>query len=838
MKHLLAAFSFLFIVNLVLGQNKVTISLVGSVINYNTSEKLFGATLYFMQNGKTVSKSISDDLGRYSILGNVSIDQPIDLLVSKPGYASKKVLFDIKTLGKTKSIQLVEELTIQLHEICNGADLSFTKTDYAEKFAWAGNSAKPDKNYKEQIDQKIIEACSKVKSSSSAKNYVSRGDIANKNREFQKAVAYYDSAMVATPNDSSIRVKKEIVLGTIKKIQEEETKKANYNSKKALADNFLANGDLVNAEKNIKEMLIDFPGDSYATAQLSKITSLKNQQELEKKNKIEADKLITQASSLKNAKKYDEAIGKFQQAIALIPNRKDELNKEITSIKAIQSDIKLETEINKDIKNATALLKEKKYDDAIKTYKAIDQNIAKLSNQPLIDKYSTLSEQGAKSVLDKKNLEGEEFKKQLKKAQDNFEKGPTFYVEAEKILKGDPMKSRMNEPEVKLLSENILKMKEFYKQKNEAYSNVRSKNNNEAALSKLKSTVTYGSKLGTITPTSEISKLNKSIDSLENILKPKNTTPNTTQSNNVAKVVNRLNAPGELITENPNDVMNELAENIEIRKEAPLESMTQIKNEIDNEIYFNQKLNASRQEDEMKNIQDRKTEIELKAIEQSKVPERLQENLNEQKRKLEADLYQKQQDNLSQNEVRGNQIQDWKNNTDSLSSARLIENERRTEYDMGRIQEIKNKNDLKGIEINNQNEALAQSFQKTKTETEYFKYKQDSLNSVQLENRTNQLQKKKDFQKENVIAANNLADEKGVPFEKNKMTERVYKIKNKEGFVTTIITRRVVVDKNGYGIVYEQTTNESGINSFTKNGSPITEYIWSNESTGINVIEK
>jgi hypothetical protein len=43
---------------------------------------------------------------------------------------------------------------------------------------------------------------------------------------------------------------------------------------------------------------------------------------------------------------------------------------------------------------------------------------------------------------------------------------------------------------------------------------------------------------------------------------------------------------------------------------------------------------------------------------------------------------------------------------------------------------------------------------------------------------------------------------------------------------------------NGYGVVYEQTTNENGKNSFTRNGLPITETIWFNESTGLNVIKK
>ena len=562
---------------------------------------------------------------------------------------------------------------------------------------------------------------------------------------------------------------------------------------------------------------------------------MRNQQELEKKNEAETNKLVTQANTLKTSKKYDEAISKLQQAIALAPSKKDDINKEINAIKAIQSDILLEADINKNFKIASDLLKDKKYDDAIKTYKAIDQSIIKLSNQPLVDKYSNLSKQGSKSVIDKKNQEGEEFKKQLKKAQDNFDKGPAFYTEAEKILKGDPMKSRMNDPDVKKLSESILKMKEFYKQKSEAYKEVISKTNNVSALTKLKSARNVLTKLGTIAPSSELSILTKSIDSLETILNPNK---NSNQNSNVAKTGNRLKAPGELVTGNPNDVIDELAASIEEKKEESFKNMTELKNEIDNEAYFNSKLKASRQEDEMNNIQDRKTEIELRAIEQRKSSENLQENLNVKKNQFESDLYNKNEENQKQNEVQSNQIQDWKNDADFLANKKLKENEIKMENDMARIEDIKNINDLKSINVKNQNEELALSYQKTKTEIEYIRFKQDSLNAVAEENRSIEIQKMKDYQKEDKYAANHLMDENDVEFPWNKMTERVYKIKNKEGYVTSIITRRVVVDKNGYGVVYEQTTNESGNNSFTKNGSPITEFIWANESTGINVIEK
>lgn len=85
---------------------------------------------------------------------------------------------------------------------------------------------------------------------------------------------------------------------------------------------------------------------------------------------------------------------------------------------------------------------------------------------------------------------------------------------------------------------------------------------------------------------------------------------------------------------------------------------------------------------------------------------------------------------------------------------------------------------------------------------------------------------------------NNLMNEAGILYEKNKMTQENFKLKNTEGFVSLDICRRVVVDENGFGIVYDRTTNnEIGKSYYTRDGFPITEAIWLNESTGLNVIK-
>jgi hypothetical protein len=846
MKLIFSFFLILFIVNQSVAQNRVTISLVGSVMKFNSTENLFGATIYIIQNGKTASKGITDQIGQYSISGTINPNIPFDVMISKPGYAPKKVLFELEKLklknARSTTLQILEDLTIELYENRLGADLSFTKNTYAEKFYWDDNAngglgaCLPKREFKEEADKKVKEEYEKAEKNSSSKNYVNQGDNANKQGDFQKAIEYYDLALKETPTDSTTRIKKENILKTIKKNEEEQTKKVNYNTKKNLADNTLNSGKIIEAEKYYNDILKEFPSDSYSINQLTKINNLKKQQEDEKKNKNEVDKLISQALTLRNTKKYDDAISKLQQAIALSPSQKLELEKELSMIKSIKSDGELEEKLLKDLKTASNLLKEKKYDDAVSLYKQIDENISTFSNQPLIDKYTDLSKQGLNAIIEKKNSEGEEFKLQLQKAQDNFEKGPNFYTDGEKILKSDPMKSRMNEPSVKELKEKIENMRDYYSQKNAAYQEIKN-GKTEQALSRLKSTQESLKKLGSIAPSTEAAKLSTSIDSLETILK--STSEKTTilpVNNNNSGI--QLSAPGEMVSDNPNDLFNELSENIESTKSVPYENLKELKNEIDKEIDFSTKLNASLQEDNMNKLQDRKSDVDVNEIEKRKKSIELQNALDFQKNKSEVENVNKKREIIQQSENSLNDIQKIKDRADSLSEIKSDQIYLKNEIASKRMETPKIINENKSYEIQKQNEARTQLMLDVKNNTENNKNKQDSLNNLTIQNRIISMEKAKELPKEVKFSANHIKDEKGIEFPWNAMTERVYKIKNKNGQITSIIIRRVVVDKFGYGVVYEQNTNERGINSYLKNGVPTTEFVWANESTGINVINK
>ena len=138
----------------------------------------------------------------------------------------------------------------------------------------------------------------------------------------------------------------------------------------------------------------------------------------------------------------------------------------------------------------------------------------------------------------------------------------------------------------------------------------------------------------------------------------------------------------------------------------------------------------------------------------------------------------------------------------------------------------------------NDNEQRLYDSQKHMMNLDYERFLKDSLAKMGGERRAIALEKIKSFTPNYPTHPNFLKNEEGVLFPPNAVTERVFKSENSKGFVISVIVQRVVVDSNGYGVVFEKTTNENGSSFFSRNGASITEYIWFNESMGENVIEK
>ena len=457
-------------------------------------------------------------------------------------------------------------------------------------------------------------------------------------------------------------------------------------------------------------------------------------------------------------------------------------NIDSAAIKTI--DEKVLKDLNLIFIDVKSLSKDKNYKAAIDKYAEAELLLASLSNPKKKAFFLSQIESDKEKISKLKNSEDQVFNSQLTKAKQNFDLGRKGYDKAKSILGTAPMKSRANDPELIELNGKIDKMVSYYSMKDAAYILVKSKKKNQEAIDYLKKTLNEAESCKIFMPPKEFSQLKKSIDSLQLVLDPKfiiEKTPEvislTTQNQGTT-----LLAPGEIYNGKISDAYQDLLAFEQYNKNQSFNTTDKVKDYLDYEVYYNRILAESISQDYQSELKRREDEIKKINISIKNVNDDLQ--LQIQKEKITSDSI-----------INIQNLQVKSNNT-MLDSAL-----------------IKSKND-------------------------YAKAQKDLILKLESENELKKAREISTSPNPPLTTPNNLKNEAGILYEKNKMTQENFKIKNTEGFVSSIICRRIVVDENGYGIVYERTTNEKGESYYTRNGFSITETIWFNESTGLNVIKK
>jgi len=489
---------------------------------------------------------------------------------------------------------------------------------------------------------------------------------------------------------------------------------------------------------------------------------------------------------------------------------------------------------------AKLLAKEKKFKSSVEKYNEAELLLVKLSNTNSKNRY--LSELGTEKIkmLERKNSEDQVFKIQLLKATENYNLGRKGYAKAKIILMTDPMQSRVNEPEVIALKDKISKMEAYFVMKDAAYRLVNSKKKNAEAIISLQKTLEIAFLNKKIVSLNEFSQLEKSIDSLQLVINPKFiiektpiAIPASTQNQGTI-----LLAPGEIHIGKDSDAYLDIIKNIENEKNASIYKMAANKNDLDYELHLKNTLQSSINQDAQLEIIKKNNMIDSIAAVEKKLSVDRKYQMQEQIATLNHDINERNLSVIAQNELIITEISENKNQLDITQIKQNDQNSELLEKQMDAVQISKDHILIIEQERHESEEDRFTEQQQTINNLDYSRYQKDSISKANIEFRLSKIQKMKDYQKYYETTPNYLKNEAGILFEKNKMTEAIYKIKNSEGFVTTIVLRRVVVDENGYGVVYEQTTNENGKSFFTQNGQRITETIWFNQSTGINVIKK
>ena len=491
------------------------------------------------------------------------------------------------------------------------------------------------------------------------------------------------------------------------------------------------------------------------------------------------------------------------------------------------------------LKQAKSYSKEKNLKLSIEKYNEAESLSTKLSNSSSNQLYISSLKAEKSKLLEVKNSEDLVFNSQLIKANEYFAQGQYGYAKAKLILRTDPMRGRINDPKVIELTDKINQMESYFSMKKTAYLLVKSKKKNQEAINSLKITQEKAILNQTIIPQNELAQLKKSIDSLENIINPmsalipKKIIPSSTQDQGTI-----LLAPGEIHTGKNSDAYKDIFINKEKKDNAATYKMEINKNDLEYTTNFISTITASQGQDAQVQINEIKNDIDSILSDEQKNNEQRQYQMQEQIATLNQDINERNLSVIAQNELIATEIGEKKNQLDITQKKLNDENSERLEKQMDAIQINKDRILIIEQERHETEEDRHAEQQKMINKLDYAHYQKDSILKAEIDSRSTKIQKMKDYQKYYETTPNYLKNEAGVLYEKNKMTEVIFKIKNLQGYVSSVVVRRIVVDTNGYGVVYEQTTNESGKNFFTRNGLPITETIWFNESTGLNVVKK
>ena len=92
----------------------VPFSFSGTIENWNTKSKEHAVTVYFLQEGRTLSRSLSKENGSYVISAKIDPSKKFELYFAKPNMVTKKALFDFSNFNYKK---IVKNNKINTYEI-------------------------------------------------------------------------------------------------------------------------------------------------------------------------------------------------------------------------------------------------------------------------------------------------------------------------------------------------------------------------------------------------------------------------------------------------------------------------------------------------------------------------------------------------------------------------------------------------------------------------------------------------------------------------------------------------------------------------------------------------
>ncbi|MEZ4937359.1 MAG: hypothetical protein R2799_07170 [Crocinitomicaceae bacterium] len=352
MRNLL--FIFALVLSAGLFAQEGVIHFTGAVKDLDGNKKLAGVKVTATSGGAVV-KSVSTS-GGGSFDFTLAIGKSYKVEFEKSGYVSKYILIDTKNVNPDDLIQGQSgfQFEITIFQTVEGVDFSFLKSNPVADYSWDEQQGymlfdeKQMRTVKDKIQDKIEEMNAlKAQEEMKVKNFnklVAEGDKSFSKEDYEMALQKYQEAKALIPDDPTILIKvKEAEQKLNEKKQKEQLAKVEEEYQAAIKA-----GESAFSGKNYQEALNQYskaaqlkPNEQLPTNKIIEIEEilkkLKADQDAKEKLEKEYQNLITAGDNLFNAKDYENAKSKFQEALKLKAGEKYPADK-ISAIDALLKD--------------------------------------------------------------------------------------------------------------------------------------------------------------------------------------------------------------------------------------------------------------------------------------------------------------------------------------------------------------------------------------------------------------------------------------------------------------------------------------------------------------------
>ncbi|MFN5633474.1 MAG: tetratricopeptide repeat protein, partial [Flavobacteriia bacterium] len=295
----------------------------GNISNNDVKKVESGVTIAIVQDGSTISSATSGTDGKYTLKGMVNYKKPFSVVFTKSGMVSQRVNFNYvnlieEDLPAGADYQPLPSLNAALFAEVPGGDFSFLNTEPVEIYTWNPVKASPDlyANAKAKTTAKITNAINSAKANSANNeaNYNAAIAAANSLRDqkkYEEAMFKYEEALGFKQNDKYATEQIDLMDQLNQKAKTEALVDQQENQ---VYYDLIKAADALRDQKKFEQ----------AIAKYNEASALRNedypkQQAAELQKTVEYNQLITQADMFYNQKSWKAAKEKYTLAKNLKP---------------------------------------------------------------------------------------------------------------------------------------------------------------------------------------------------------------------------------------------------------------------------------------------------------------------------------------------------------------------------------------------------------------------------------------------------------------------------------------------------------------------------------------